>query len=490
MADGRQVIQDQKVLVHDRCLIGGVWEVADEGLTLPVENPATGDVLAEVPLMGAVETRRAINAARAAFPLWSSLLADERADFLFRWYELIQEHAEGLAHLLTAEQGKPLQEARGEIRYAASFVRFFAEEARRVYGETIPAHRNDNRVVVMREPIGVVACITPWNFPAAMITRKAAPALAAGCTVVMKPAEATPLSALALAGLAEQAGALPGVLNILTGIPNDIGVELCANPDVRKMSFTGSTAVGRLLAERCAPTVKRLSLELGGNAPFIVFEDANLDAAVAGAILCKFRHSGQTCICANRFLIHSSVVAEFTVRLLAKVKLLKLGCGFDPDVDVGPLINEAAIAKVEAHIADALAKGASLLVGAASHKIGTRFFPPTVLSGITPQMRMAREETFGPVAGLMTFQEEAEAIQLANDTEFGLAGYFYSRDISRAWRVARRLECGMVGINTGFLSIETAPFGGVKQSGFGREGSHHGISEFLQLKYMNFGVVS
>ncbi|MDE2498952.1 MAG: NAD-dependent succinate-semialdehyde dehydrogenase [Alphaproteobacteria bacterium] len=489
MTDAAKAIQDRNLLFRNRGLIGGVWCDADNERRFPVSDPATGKVIAEVPLMGAAETRRAIAAANEAFAPWAAMPAQQRGDILMRWYELMLRNEEDLGRLMTAEQGKPLPEARGEIRYAASFVRFFAEEARRVYGETIPSPKGDARIVVLRQPIGVVACITPWNFPAAMITRKAAPALAAGCTVVLKPAEATPLSALALAALAEQAGVPAGVFNVVTGEPKEIGLELCSNTAVRKLSFTGSTATGRLLAAQCAPTIKKLSLELGGNAPFIVFDDADLEAAVAGAMLSKYRHSGQTCVCTNRFLVQTGIYDAFARRLVEEVKKLKLGNGFEPGVTIGPLINDAAIAKVKAHVADALDKGADLLVGGKANPAGSRFFEPTVLSGVTTSMAMMQEETFGPVAGLTRFKNEADAVRIANDTEYGLAGYFYSRDFARTWRVAEQLECGMVGINTGFLSVESAPFGGIKQSGIGREGSHHGLAEFLQLKYLNIGEI-
>jgi succinate-semialdehyde dehydrogenase / glutarate-semialdehyde dehydrogenase len=488
MGKAAEAIKTQKNIFRNLCLIGGEWHTANNGHTFPVDDPDTGEIIAHVPYMGTMEARMAITAAKEAFPKWSSRPAEERADFLWRWHQLILENIDGLAHILTAEQGKPLREAKGEVKYAAAFVRFFAEEARRVYGETIPSSGSDSRIVVLKEPIGVVAGITPWNFPAAMITRKAAPAIAAGCTVVIKPAEATPLSALALAGLAEKAGAPAGILNIITGDANTIGLELCNSPHVRKLSFTGSTSVGRLLARQSADTVKRVSLELGGNAPFIVFDDADLDDAVNGAVLCKFRHSGQTCVTANRFIIHSKIFEEFSLRLVEKIKTLKFGSGFDSDTDVGPLINDSAVSKVEHHVADALTKGASLLAGGDS-RIDGRFYPPTVLSNVRAEMRITQEEIFGPVVTLMQFRDESEALRIANSTDYGLAGYFYSRDVSKLWRVARKLECGMIGINTGFLSIETAPFGGVKQSGYGREGSRHGIAEFLEMKYLHIGGI-
>ena len=476
--------------LQERALIGGEWLDAKDGLTFEIDNPATGELIARVPLMGADETRRAINAAHAAFGAWSRTTAQQRADTLLRWQTLVLDNAEALARLLTLEQGKPLEEARGEIAYAASFLRFYAEEARRTYGETIPSPRADGRIMVLKQPLGVVGCIIPWNFPAAMVTRKVAPAIAAGCTVVMKPAEATPLSAIALAKLAVDAGLPAGVLNIVTGEPQSIGAELCINPLVRKISFTGSTDVGRLLAAQSAGSVKKLALELGGNAPFIVFDDADLDAAVEGAVLSKFRHSGQTCVCTNRFLIQSNVYDAFAERLVSRVRALKVGNGLDAGVDVGPLINERAVAKIERLVSEAVHNGASLLAGGTRYTPNNRFFAPTVLADVSPRMSVAIEEVFGPVASLMRFDDEAEAVALANDTEYGLAGYFYTRDLARAWRVAERIECGMVGINSGFLSMEVAPFGGIKQSGIGREGSHHGLTEFLELKYLHIGGIA
>lgn len=470
-------------LLRDACLIDGEW-VGAGGARLEVRNPATGDLIATVPAVGAGKTRRAIAAAEAAFRPWKARTAGERAKILKRWFALMIEHQEDLARLMTAEQGKPLAEARGEIAYAASFIEWFAEEARRVYGEVIPSPMPDRRLVVIKQPVGVCAAITPWNFPAAMITRKAAPALAAGCTMVVKPAEQTPLSALALAWLGEQAGLPPGVLNIVTGDPVAIGGELTSNPKVLKLSFTGSTEVGRLLMAQCAPTIKRLSLELGGNAPFIVFEDADLDAAVAGAMVSKYRNAGQTCVCANRFLVQESVQEAFAAKLAVAVTGLKVGAGTDADVTTGPLIDAGALAKVEELLADAVAKGARVVCGGRRHALGGTFFEPTVLSGASTAMRIAREEIFGPVAPIYGFRDEAEAVRMANDTEFGLAAYFYSRDIARAWRVAEALDYGMVGINSGLISNEVAPFGGVKQSGLGREGSHHGIDEYLEVKYL------
>ncbi len=470
-------------LLRDACLIGGEWMTA--GTTrLDVSNPASGELVGRVPNFGAAETRRAIEAAQAAFIPWRSKTAAERARILKRWFELMMENQEDLAQLMTAEQGKPLAEARGEIAYAASFIEWFAEEARRVYGEVIPSPLPDRRLVVIKQPVGVCAAITPWNFPAAMITRKAAPALAAGCTMVVKPAEQTPLSALALAWLGQQAGIPPGVLNIVTGDPVPIGGELTSNPKVLKLSFTGSTEIGRLLMAQCAPTIKKMSLELGGNAPFIVFEDADLDAAVAGAMISKYRNAGQTCVCANRFLVQESVQQVFAEKLAAAVAGLKLGAGTEEGVTQGPLIDAPALAKVEELLADAVSGGARVVCGGKRHARGGTFFEPTVLTGARTTMRIAREEIFGPVAPIYGFKDEAEAVRMANDTEFGLAAYFYSRDIARAWRVAEALDYGMVGVNSGMISNEVAPFGGVKQSGLGREGSRHGIEEYLEMKYL------
>jgi succinate-semialdehyde dehydrogenase/glutarate-semialdehyde dehydrogenase len=472
-----------------QAFIGGVWKDADSGATFAVRNPANSQVLASVPDMSTAETRGAIEAANAAWPSWRALAAKTRASYLRRWYELIIENIEDLARIMTAEQGKPLAEAKGELQYAASFLEWFGEEAKRVYGDTIPSPASDKRIVVLKEPIGVCVAITPWNFPAAMITRKVGPALAAGCPIVVKPAEATPLSAFALAELATRAGLPPGVLSIITGEPRVVGAEMTSNPLVRKLSFTGSTAVGKLLMSQCAATVKRVSLELGGNAPFVVFDDADIDAAIEGALASKYRNSGQTCVCANRFYVHERVYDEFAEKLTAAVQKLAVGCGIDPGVTQGPLINEAAVAKVEGHIQDALNKGARILTGGKRHALGHTFFEPTVLIGVTPAMRVAKEETFGPLAPLFKFSNDDEVVSLANDTEFGLAAYFFSRDISRIWRVAERLEYGMVGINTGLISQEVAPFGGVKQSGFGREGSRYGIEEYLVVKYLCIGGV-
>ncbi len=476
-------IQDRD-LVRRQAYLGGEWVEADSGLTLTVTDPATGEALAEVPAMGMAETRRAIQAAEAAWPAWRALTAAERGQRLRLWHDLMLESQEDLARLMTAEQGKPLAEARGEIAYAASFIDWFAEEGRRVYGDIIPPHQADKRLLVLKQPIGVCAAITPWNFPSAMLTRKAAAALAAGCTLVARPASETPLSALALAVLAERAGIPAGVFNVITGDPVPIGQELTSNPVVRKLSFTGSSAVGKLLMRQCADTLKKLSLELGGNAPFIVFDDADLEAAVAGAIQSKYRNTGQTCVCANRFLVQDGIYDAFAARLAEQAGELKVGPGLEAGVVQGPLINQAAVAKVEAHIADALAKGACLLAGGGRHALGGTFFQPTVLADVDAGMRVAREETFGPVAPLFRFQTEAEAIALANATEFGLAAYFYTRDLARAWRVSEALEYGLVGINTGLVSTAVAPFGGVKQSGLGREGSRYGIEEYLEIKYV------
>jgi succinate-semialdehyde dehydrogenase/glutarate-semialdehyde dehydrogenase len=476
-------------LLRQQCFIAGAWCDADGGATIDVTNPATGETLGTVPKMGAAETRRAIEAANAAWPEWRSKPAKARAAILRKWNDLILANADDLAALMTAEQGKPLAESKGEIAYAAAFIEWFGEEAKRIAGETLASPWPDKRVVVTREPIGVSAAITPWNFPAAMITRKAGPALAAGCPMVVKPAELTPFSALALAVLAERAGVPPGVFSVLTGASREIGGEMTSNPIVRKLSFTGSTAVGRLLMEQCAPTIKKLSLELGGNAPFIVFDDADLDAAVEGAIASKYRNAGQTCVCANRIYVQDGVYDAFASKLVEAVRKLKVGNGADDGVTQGPLIEEKAVAKVEEHIADALGKGARLLLGGKRHELGHSFFQPTVLADVNAGMMVAREETFGPLAPLFRFRTDEEAVALANDTEFGLAAYFYSRDIGRIWRVAEGLESGMVGVNTGLISTEIAPFGGVKQSGLGREGSTHGIEDYLVIKYICMGGI-
>ena len=471
-------------LIKDQCLVGGAWVGTP---SLDVLNPATGAVVGRVPDLGAEETRAAIEAAHAAFPAWSGLLAKERGAILRRWYDLQREHAEDLARLMTAEQGKPLAEARAEVDYGSAFTEFYSEEAKRVVGEIIPTPRQSGRVLVLKQPVGVVGAITPWNFPLAMITRKISPALAAGCTVVVKPAPETPLSALALAELAVRAGFPPGVINVVTGDAEKIGGELTSNPQVRMITFTGSTAVGKLLMRQSAGTVKKLSLELGGNAPFIVFDDADLDAAVAGAMASKFRNSGQTCVSANRILVQGGVYDRFAEKLAEAVSNLKVGDGMEEGVAQGPLINEAGLLKVEAHVADALEQGAKAVLGGTPHALGGTFFQPTVLTDVSPAMRIAREETFGPVAALFRFADDAEAIAMANDTPFGLAAYFYTRDLARAWRVAEALDYGMIGINEGMISTELAPFGGVKESGQGREGSHHGIEEFLELKYVMMG---
>ncbi len=469
-------------LFREAAYIDGQWRSAEQ--TIAVTNPADGSVLGRVPRLGAAQTREAIDAAQRAFPAWRDLLAKDRAQRLRRWFELMMAHADDLATMMTLEQGKPLAEARGEVAYAASFAEWFSEEAKRVYGDTIPTPGKDRRLLVIRQPVGVCAAITPWNFPAAMITRKVAPALAAGCTVVVKPAGQTPFTALALAELAERAGFPPGVINVVTGDTQAIGGELTSNPVVRKLSFTGSTEVGRVLMAQCAPTIKKLSLELGGNAPFVVFDDADLDAAVEGAMASKYRNTGQTCVCANRLLVHDKVYDAFADKLAARVRALSVGSGLDEGVNQGPLIDDSAVQKVEAHIADALDKGARVLTGGKRHARGGTYFEPTVLADVTDRMRVATEETFGPVAPLFRFSDEAQAIGMANDTEFGLAAYFYARDIGRIVRVSEALEYGMVGINTGVMSNEVAPFGGVKQSGLGREGSRYGIDEYLEMKYL------
>lgn len=476
-------------LFRSQAFLDGQWRDADDKTRFSVSNPATGELLGEVPRMGGAETVRAVDAANAALPAWRSLLARERAAILQRWYHLILANADDLARMMTLEQGKPLIEAKGEVVYAASFIEWFAEEAKRLYGDTLPTTGVDRRLMVIRQPIGVCAAITPWNFPAAMITRKVAPALAAGCTVVVKPAEQTPFTALALAELAQQAGFPTGVFNVLTGDPVAIGGVLTGSPIVRKLSFTGSTEIGRLLMAQCAPTIKKLSLELGGNAPFIVFDDADIDAAVAGALVSKYRNAGQTCVCANRLLVQDSVYDEFAAKLAEAVKTFSIGNGLEAGVNVGPLIDDDAVLKVEAHVADALAKGGRVLVGGKRHAAGKLFYEPTVLVNVTPDMRVAREETFGPVAPLFRFKTEDEAIQMANDTEFGLAAYFFARDVGRVFRVGEALEYGMVGINTGIISNEVSPFGGIKQSGVGREGSRYGIDEYLEMKYLCIGGI-
>ena len=481
---------NDSALLRQQAYIDGEWVDAADGSRFEVNNPADGSVLANVPAMGVTETRRAIEAAATALPAWRARTAKERATILRKWFELIMAHQEDLAVLMTSEQGKPLSEARGEVAYGASFIEWFAEEGKRIYGDVIPAHGADKRIIVVKEAIGVVAAITPWNFPIAMITRKAGPALAAGCTMVIKPAEDTPLCALALVELAARAGVPKGVLNIVTtDRAADVGGELSANPIVRKLSFTGSTEVGKLLMRQCADTVKKVSMELGGNAPFIVFDDADLDAAVAGAMASKYRNAGQTCVCANRLLVQDGVHDAFAAKLAVAVAKLKVGPGLSGEVEQGPLINEDAVLKVETLLNDALEKGAQLVCGGKRHALGGTFFEPTILTGVTPAMRVAREEIFGPVAPLFRFHTEEEAIRMANDTEFGLAAYFYARDIARVWRVAEGLEYGIVGINEGIISTEVAPFGGVKESGIGREGSRYGIEDFVEIKYLCMGGI-
>jgi succinate-semialdehyde dehydrogenase/glutarate-semialdehyde dehydrogenase len=477
-------------LLRQLAYVDGQWIPADSGQTVDILNPANGSRVGSVPVLGAAETRRAIDAAARAMPAWAARTARERASVLRRWFELMLAHADDLAVIMTSEQGKPLAEARGEVAYAASFIEWFAEEGKRVYGDIVPSFRADARVLVLRQPVGVAAAITPWNFPAAMITRKAGPALAAGCSFVCKPAPQTPFSALAMAELAARAGVPPGVFNVVPGDAEAIGGELCSNARVRKLSFTGSTPVGKRLMAQCAGTVKKVSLELGGNAPFIVFDDADLDAAVQGAMASKYRNTGQTCVCANRLYVQDGVYDEFARKLVAAVALLRVGDGLAGPTDQGPLIDARALAKVEAHIADAVAQGARIACGGKRHALGGTFFEPTILTGATASMRVAREETFGPVAPLFRFHDEAEAIRLANDTEAGLAAYFYTRDLARSWRVQEALEYGIVGVNTGLISTEVAPFGGVKESGLGREGSRHGIDEYSELKYVCVGGIT
>ncbi|MEP1215669.1 MAG: NADP-dependent succinate-semialdehyde dehydrogenase [Marinobacter sp.] len=476
-------------LFRQQAYINGAWLNADTRETIEVNNPATGEIIGSVPKMGATETSRAIEAANQAMPAWRGLTAKERSNKLRRWFELIMDNQDDLALLMTLEQGKPLAEAKGEIGYAASFIEWFAEEAKRVYGDTIPGHQADKRLIVIKQPIGVTAAITPWNFPAAMITRKAGPALATGCTMVLKPASQTPFSALALAELAERAGIPKGVLNVVTGSAGDIGKELTGNPIVRKLSFTGSTDVGRQLMAECSRDIKKVSLELGGNAPFIVFEDADLDAAVEGALVSKYRNNGQTCVCANRLYIQDSVFETFTEKLKVAVAKLKVGNGQEEDVTTGPLIDQKALAKIQEHIADALSKGATLVTGGEPHALGGGFFEPTILANVPASALVAKEETFGPLAPLFRFKDEDEVIAMSNDTEFGLASYFYARDLGRVFRVAEALEYGMVGINTGLISTEVAPFGGIKASGLGREGSRYGIEDYLEIKYLCLGGI-
>jgi succinate-semialdehyde dehydrogenase/glutarate-semialdehyde dehydrogenase len=476
-------------LWKQRGFVGGQWIAADSAQTTEIRNPASGEVLGTVPDMGAPETRRAIDAAHAALPGWSKKTAAERARLMRKWFDLMLANVEDLAIIMTAEQGKPLAESRGEIAYAASFIEWFAEEGKRLYGDIIPGHQTDKRIMVLRQPVGVVAAITPWNFPAAMITRKAGPALGAGCPIVIKPAPQTPYSALAMAELAQRAGIPDGVINVVTGDAVAIGGEFTGNEKVRKLSFTGSTAVGKLLMAQCAQSIKKVSLELGGNAPFIVLDDADLDAAVAGAIQSKYRNTGQTCVCANRFIVQSKVYDEFAARLTGAVKKLRVGDGLEGETDQGPLIDAKALAKVENHIADARAKGATVVTGGARHALGGTFYQPTVLTNVSKEMILAREETFGPVAPLFKVDTDQQAVQLANDTEFGLAAYLYTRDLGRSWRVTEALDYGIVGLNTGLISTEVAPFGGMKESGLGREGSKYGILEFTELKYVCVGGI-
>lgn len=477
--------QHSNTLIRGQAYIDGAW-VGEP--TLPVTDKATGEEITKVPALGGLETRQAITAAKKAMPAWAARTAKDRAQILRAWYDLIMAHSDELAQILTREQGKPLEEARGEIVYGAGFVEFFAEQAKRIYGETIPSQKPDSRIVIIKQPIGVVGAITPWNFPNAMITRKVTPALAAGCTAVVKPAENTPLSALALAVLAERAGIPKGVLNIVTADdPKPVGEELCANPDVAMITFTGSTEVGKVLLRQSASTVKKATMELGGNAPMIIFDDADLDRAVAGTLASKFRNAGQTCVSANRIFVQSGTYDAFADRLAKEVEKFSVGNGLDDGVTLGPLINEAAIEKVEAHLSDAKQKGATVVCGGARHALGGTFFQPTVLKSVTHDMLLTREETFGPVAALIRFDDDAEVIKMANDTEFGLAAYFYAKDVGRVWRVAEALEYGIVGVNEGIISSEMAPFGGVKESGLGREGSHHGIEEFVEMKYINMG---
>ena len=475
-------------LLRQAALVGGQWIKADD-TGLAVTNPATGEVIGHVPNLGTDETRTAIEAAQAAQKVWAKRTAKERSQILRRWFDLMMEHQDDLGTILTAEQGKPLAEAKGEIAYGASFIEWFAEEARRAYGDVTPGHAPDKRIITIKQPIGVVAAITPWNFPNAMITRKAGPAFAAGCAMVLKPASQTPFSAIALAVLAERAGLPAGLFSVITGSARAIGAEMTGNPIVQKLTFTGSTEIGAMLYAQCAPTIKKLGLELGGNAPFIVFDDADLDAAVEGAVIAKFRNNGQTCVCANRIYVQAGVYDEFAEKLAAKVATLSTGNGFDEGIVFGPLIDQAAVDKVTEHVSDATAKGATVTLGGKAHALGGTFFEPTILTGVTADMAVATEETFGPVAPLFKFETEAEVVKAANDTEFGLASYFYSRDLARVWRVGEALEYGMVGINTGLISTAEAPFGGVKMSGLGREGSRHGLDDFMELKYLCMGGI-
>lgn len=474
--------------LRQQCYIDGQWCDADSGKNVNVTDPGTGKVLGTVPNMGEAETARAIAAAEKALPIWRAKTAGERARIMRKLFDLMIENQDALGELLSREQGKPFAEAKGEIAYGASFIEWFAEEGKRAYGEVIPGHAPDRRIVTIKQPVGVVAAVTPWNFPNAMITRKLGPALAAGCTMVLKPASATPYSALAMAVLAEKAGIPAGVFNVVTGSARAIGGELTRNPVVRKLTFTGSTEIGVQLLRECADTVKKVSMELGGNAPFLVFDDADVDAAIEGAMISKFRNNGQTCVCTNRFYVQDGVYDEFVSKLAKRVSGLKIGYGMEAGVDVGPLIDEAGVEKVEEHLADALSGGATVLAGGKRSPLGGTFFEPTVVANVKADMLLAREETFGPLAGVIRFKDEEEALRLANDTEFGLASYFYARDLSRVWRVAEGLEAGMVGINTGLISTEVAPFGGIKQSGLGREGSRHGLDDYMEIKYLCMGI--
>ena len=477
-------------LFRQQCYVDGAWVDADDGGTIEVDNPADNSVVGTIPKMGAAETRRAIEAANDAYPDWRARTGKERAAILRKWYELVMENQEDLAVLMTTEQGKPLAESMGEIVYGASFIEWFAEEAKRIYGDTIPQHQHDKRIVVIKEPVGVVASITPWNFPNAMITRKCAPALSAGCTVVAKPATQTPYSAFALAELAERAGIPKGVLNIVSGASSEIGGEMTSNPIVRKLSFTGSTEIGKLLMEQCAGTVKKMSMELGGNAPFIVFDDADIDSAIVGAMQSKYRNAGQTCVCANRIFAQDGIYDRFTGKLAEASAALKVGNGLEEGISTGPLIDIRAVEKVESHIQDAVTKGARVVVGGGRHSNGGNFFEPTVLADVTPEMIVSKEETFGPLAPVYRFETDEDVVKMANDTEFGLAAYFYTRDVGRVWKVAEQLEYGIVGINSGIISTEIAPFGGMKESGIGREGSKYGIDEFVEVKYLCMGDIA
>tara|TARA_R110000868_G_scaffold228684_1_gene481619 strand:- start:2354 stop:3808 length:1455 start_codon:yes stop_codon:yes gene_type:complete len=477
-------------LFRQQCYINGAWTDADSGDSIDVTNPATGEKLGTIPKMGTAETKRAIEAANAAWPAWRAKTAKERAQILRKWFELMMANQDDLGTLMTAEQGKPLAEAKGEVAYAASFIEWFGEEGKRAYGDTIPQHGADKRIVVIKEPVGVVAAITPWNFPAAMITRKAGPALAAGCPIVIKPATETPFSALAMAELAERAGVPKGIVNVITGASREIGGEMTGNPIVRKLTFTGSTEVGKILMKQCADTVKKVSMELGGNAPFIVFDDADLDAAVAGAMASKYRNTGQTCVCANRIYVQAGVYDDFVAKLSKAVSAMTVGDGLKGETQQGPLINMAGVEKVEEHLADATSKGAKIVVGGKRHALGGTFFEPTIVTEVTQDMKVAKEETFGPLAPIFRFNTDEEVIKWANDTEFGLAAYFYSRDIGRVWKTAEALEYGIVGINEGIISTEVAPFGGMKESGVGREGSKYGIDDYLETKYLCMGGIS